>query len=71
MEVKQIPYEKCHYFEITWHIQNTHRFQDFKLTFADWLKFSLIEALTYEIDVWFQENFSINDALDMVGNLAF
>jgi hypothetical protein len=31
--------------------QNTHRFRGFKLTFADWLKFSLIEELTYEIDV--------------------
>jgi hypothetical protein len=30
---------------------NTHRFRGFKLTFADWLKFSLIEELTYEIDV--------------------
>jgi hypothetical protein len=27
------------------------------LTFADWLKFSLIEELTYEIDVRFQEKF--------------
>jgi hypothetical protein len=36
--------------------QNTHRFRGFQLTvlifkFADWLKFSLIEELTYEIDV--------------------
>jgi hypothetical protein len=39
------------------YIQNTHPFRGFKLTFADCLKFSLIEKLTYEIDVWFQENF--------------
>jgi hypothetical protein len=32
-------------------MQNTHRFRGFKLTFADWLKFSLLEELTYEIDV--------------------
>jgi hypothetical protein len=36
-------------------IQNTHRFRGPKLTFADWLKSSLIAKLTYEIDVWFQE----------------
>jgi hypothetical protein len=30
------------------YIQNTHRFRGFKLPFADWLKFSLIEELTYE-----------------------
>jgi hypothetical protein len=30
--------------------QNTHRFRSFKLMLADWLKFSLIEELTYEID---------------------
>jgi hypothetical protein len=33
------------------YIQNMHRFQGFKLTFADCLKFSLIEELTYEIEV--------------------
>jgi hypothetical protein len=27
------------------------------LTFTDWFKFSLIEELTHEIDVWFQEEF--------------
>jgi hypothetical protein len=27
------------------YIQNTHRFRGFKLTFADWLKFSLIKKL--------------------------
>jgi hypothetical protein len=32
-------------------VQNTYRFRGFKLTFADWLKFSLIEELTDEIDV--------------------
>jgi hypothetical protein len=32
------------------YIQNTHRFRGFKLTFGDWLKFRLIEELTYEID---------------------
>jgi hypothetical protein len=42
---EQIPYKKCHYFEIT------PRFRGFKLTFGDWLKFSLIEEITYEIDV--------------------
>jgi hypothetical protein len=31
------------------YIQNTH-FRGFKLTFADWFRFSLIEELTYEID---------------------
>jgi hypothetical protein len=33
------------------YIQNTHCFRSFKLMFADWLKFSLIEELTNEIDV--------------------
>jgi hypothetical protein len=32
-------------------IQNKHRFRGFKLTLADWFKLSLIEELTYEIDV--------------------
>jgi hypothetical protein len=32
-------------------IQITHRFRGFKLTFAGWSKFSLIEELTYETDV--------------------
>jgi hypothetical protein len=61
---EQIPYEKGLYFEITWrtYIQNTHLFRGFKLTFADWLKFRLIEELTYEIDVRFQEKFLTNDA---------
>jgi hypothetical protein len=36
------------------------------LTFADWLKFSLIEELMYEIDVGFQEKFLTNDAIDMI-----
>jgi hypothetical protein len=48
------------------YIQNTHRFRGFKLTFPDWLKFSLIEKLTYEIDVLFQEKFLTNDALDLI-----
>jgi hypothetical protein len=44
------------------YIQNTHRFRGFKLTFADWLKFSLIEELMYEIDI--REEISLtNDAL--------
>jgi hypothetical protein len=37
------------------YIQYMHRFRGFKLTFADLLKFSLIEKLSYEIDVRFQE----------------
>jgi hypothetical protein len=50
------------------YIQNTHRFQSFKLTFADknWLKFNLKEELTYKIDVGFQEKFLTNGALDMI-----
>jgi hypothetical protein len=48
------------------YIQNTHLFRGFKLTLADWLKFSLIEELTYEIDVKFQEKVLTNDALDMI-----
>jgi hypothetical protein len=47
-------------------IQNTHRFWSFKLSFADWLKFSFIEELTYEIDVWFQEKNLNNDELDLI-----
>jgi hypothetical protein len=39
------------------YIENTHRVRGFKLTFADCLKFSLIEELTYEIDVFFKKNF--------------
>jgi hypothetical protein len=44
---------KCNYFNnmTCTYVQNTHRFRGFKLTLADWLKFSLIEELTYEIDV--------------------
>jgi hypothetical protein len=33
------------------YIQNKHRFRGLKLTFADWLKFSLVDELTYETDV--------------------
>jgi hypothetical protein len=33
------------------YIQNGFYFRGFKLTFADWFKFSLIEELTYEFDV--------------------
>jgi hypothetical protein len=33
------------------YIQNKHRFRGFKLTIAGWLKFSLIEKFTYELDV--------------------
>jgi hypothetical protein len=47
------------------YIQNTHRFRIFKLTFADWFNFSLIEEFTYEIDVWSQKKL-INDALDLI-----
>jgi hypothetical protein len=53
------------------YIQNTHRLRGFKLTFSDWLKFSLIEELTYEIDVLFLETFLANDALDLFGSPAF
>jgi hypothetical protein len=38
------------------------------LTFADWLKFSLIEELTYKIDVWFKKK---SDQLDMICSPAF
>jgi hypothetical protein len=48
------------------YIQTTHHLRGFKLTFADWLKFSLIEKLTYEIDVLFQEKNLSNDALDLI-----
>jgi hypothetical protein len=48
------------------YIQTTHRFRGFKLTSADWLKFSLIEEITYEMDACFQEKFQTNDALDMI-----
>jgi hypothetical protein len=53
------------------YIQNTHLFRGFKLTFVDWFIFSLIEELTYEIDVWFQEKFLTNDALDLIGRAYF
>jgi hypothetical protein len=53
------------------YIQITQRFRGFKMMFADWLKFSLIEELTYEIDVWFQQKYLTNDALDLIGSLAF
>jgi hypothetical protein len=29
---------------------------DFRLTFAHWLKFSLLDELTYEIDVWLRKH---------------
>jgi hypothetical protein len=48
------------------YIQNTPRSRGFKFTFADWLKFSLIEELTNEIDVSFQEKIPSNDVLDMI-----
>jgi hypothetical protein len=35
------------------------------------LNFSLIEELTYEIDVWFEEKFLTNDALDLIWSPAF
>jgi hypothetical protein len=53
------------------YIENTQRFRGFKLTFAYWLKFSLIEELTYENDVWFQEEILTNDALDLIWSPAF
>jgi hypothetical protein len=36
-----------------------------------WLKFSLKEELTYEIDGWFQEKILTNDALDLTWSPAF
>jgi hypothetical protein len=33
------------------YIQNTHHLRGSKLMFGDWLKFSSIEELTYEINV--------------------
>jgi hypothetical protein len=48
------------------YIKNTHNFRGFKLTFADWFKFRLIEELTYEIHVWFQEKILNNDALCLI-----
>jgi hypothetical protein len=30
-----------------------------------------MEELTYEIDVWFQENILTNDALDLIGRPPF
>jgi hypothetical protein len=39
--------------------------------FADWLKFSLIEELMYEIDVWFQEKNLMNDTLELIWSPAF
>jgi hypothetical protein len=33
------------------YIQNTLRFRGFRLTFTEWLKFNVIDELTYEIDV--------------------
>jgi hypothetical protein len=44
----------------------TYNFRGIKLTLADWLKFSLIEELTYETDVKFQAKFLTNDALDLI-----
>jgi hypothetical protein len=52
------------------YIQNAHHFPGFKLTFADWFKFSLIEELTYEIYVRFEEKMLTNDALDSICFLA-
>jgi hypothetical protein len=48
---EQIPYEQVSVTTLNnmTYIQNTHRFRGFKSTFADWLKFSLIEELTCEI----------------------
>jgi hypothetical protein len=41
------------------------------LTFVDWLKLTLVEELTYEVNVRFQEKFLTNDALDLIGSPAF
>jgi hypothetical protein len=47
------------------YIQNTHGFRGYQLTFADWLKFRLIEELTNEIDIRFQEKILTNDMIYM------
>jgi hypothetical protein len=41
------------------------------LTFADWFEFRLIEELTYDFDVRFQEKILINDALCFIFDWAF
>jgi hypothetical protein len=40
------------------------------MTFADWFKFSLIEELTFETDVRFQDKILTNDALGLIGSPA-
>jgi hypothetical protein len=52
-------------------IENAHRFLGFNLSFADWLKFSVIEKLTYVIDVWFQEKILTYDAWCLILSPAF
>jgi hypothetical protein len=45
------------------YIQNTNHLRGYKLTFADWFKFKLIEELTNETGVCLQiEKFLTNDA---------
>jgi hypothetical protein len=58
----KIPYGK--YLEIT--RRKTHQFQGFKLMLADWFKCRLIEELTFEIFVYFQEKILTNDALCLI-----
>jgi hypothetical protein len=41
------------------------------MTFPDWLKFRLVDELTYEIDVRFQEKFMTNDTLCLILSSAF
>jgi hypothetical protein len=53
------------------YIQNTNQFRGYKLTFADWFKFRLIEELTYEMDVWSQEKFLTNDAQYLIFKSLF
>jgi hypothetical protein len=48
------------------YFENTHHFRGFKWTFADWFKLSLIEELTYKIDVGFKEKFLTNDVLGLI-----
>jgi hypothetical protein len=58
---EQIPYEVSLLYFIVFilnnmtYIQNTHCFRGFKLAFANWLKFSLIEDMKLMSD--FKKNF--------------
>jgi hypothetical protein len=44
------------------YIENTYHFRGFKLKFPE---FGLIDELTYDIDIGFQEKILTNDALDL------